>query len=561
MWRLASSAALVSALALATTAPATARPAAGGAPASAADAAPATTSEAVPADAAPSDVTPTGAGPDVTTPDAAPAGDEAGPTVTATVQGWIDSRTSVGYASVARLLPANDAPQLSNLSEANLQLRLDIGDGARIYTDLSLVWAKAGITYGAGKEGERVRLPAHDIAAFRPGSFVSELYGLLHFGEHWNLTLGKKRVVWGPGLAWNPTDLFNPPKDPTDPTQQRAGSWLARMEGQFERWTLSLLAAAKTTRQLGGVPAGLVYYPDDMPAPAFDSAGQPIDDGRDDEPHFAAGARLYGLVADTDVQLFAFYSHLYQDVFRHKPRFGAAFSRVLGDAFVVHGEALFQRGSARMLFNAGCLKDFGAAAGCAIAGTPIASASLRDDDGLRLKALLGLRYQFGESASVSAEYFVNAEGYDQAQFNALAAALRLRRDATRAGLPLPSGGLPGMPGAAAGADAGTPQKFAFEPLRRHYLFLSYMHPQLADDFTIQAVAILGLEDLSGQLAPQLLWSARQWLTLSAGAFITLPGRSSLGAQPLTGQPAADGVTEYTLQPNVWRAFFAARAFF
>ncbi len=543
--RLASSGALAAALSWALAATVHAQPAGDDALAPAAD--------VTVTDTAPEDAAPTAAAPE--------AGEEAGPAVTATVQGWIDSRTSVGYASVARLLPADDAPQLSNLSEANLQLRLEIGERARVYTDLSLVWAKAGLTYGAGAEGERVRLPAHDIAAFRPGSFVSELYGLLHFGEHWNLTLGKKRVVWGPGLAWNPTDLFNPPKDPTDPTQQRAGSWLTRMEGQFERWTLSVLVAAKTTRQLGGVPAGLVYYPDDMPAPAFNSAGQPMDDGRDDEPHFAAGARVYGLVADTDVQLFAFYSHLYQDVFRHKPRLGAAVSRVVGDAFVVQGEALLQRGSARMLFNAACLRDFGAAAGCASAGTPVASAEQRDDSGLRLKALLGLRYQFGEAASVSAEYFVNTEGYDQAQFNALAAALRLRRDAVRAGLPMASGGLPGMPGASAGADPGTPQKFAFEPLRRHYLFLSYMHPQLADDFTIQAVAILGLEDLSGQLAPQLLWSARQWLTLSVGAFITLPGRASLGAQPLLGQPSAEGVTEYTLQPNVWRAFFAARAFF
>lgn len=476
------------------------------------------------------------------------------PWLKTSMQGWIDSRTTGGYARVTRLLPADDTPHLSNLTEANLQLKLDLRERARIYGDVSWVFARGGFYVGDDGFGQRKDLANHDVASVRPGAFVSELYALLRIDDHWNVTLGKKRVVWGPGLAWNPTDLFNPPKDPTDPTQQRSGSWLARVEGQYDRFSLSLIGAGKTTRQYGGIPSGLVWYPDTMPPLAVDSSGQPIPDGRDDDAHYVLGARIYALVADTDLQLFAFWSHLYNDAFRNKPRFGGAFSRVLGESFEVHAELLGQTGSSRTTFDPACTADLTAALGCAMAGKAVAATSRLDDGKLRWKGLLGLRYQFGEAASASAEYFFNTEGYSQSEFDAFAGALQLRKTALRQGLPIPAGAFGGL--GATSSDPGTPQKFAFEPMRRHYLFLTYMHPQLADDFTISTVVILGLEDLSGQLAPQLLWSARQWLNLSVGAFITLPGASSLGAQTATG-----GVTEYTFQPSLWRAFVAARAFF
>lgn len=468
--------------------------------------------------------------------------------------GFIDSRTTGAYARVTRLLPADDTPHLSQLTEANLQIKLDLRDRARIYGDVSWVYARGGYYFGDDGDRQRTALANHDVASVRPGAFVSELYGLFHFDDHWNLTLGKKRVVWGSGLAWNPTDLLNPPKDPTDPTQQRSGSWLARLEGQFERMSVSFIGAGKTTRQSGGIPSGLVYYPDNQPELAFDATGAQVADGRDDQPHALLAARVYALVANSDVQLFAYYSHLYNDAFRNKPRLGGSVSRVVGDSWEVHGEWLAQRGSSRTYFNDACTQDMSAAMACTMAGTPIAAANRLDDDAPRWKGLLGLRYQFGEAASVSAEYFYNAEGYSAKEFTAFAGALDLRRSASRQGLTLPASAFGGL--AVASTDPGTPQKYAFEPLRRHYLFLTYLHPQLANDFTINAVVLLGLEDLSGQLVPQLTWSARQWLNLSVGAFVALPGIPGLGAQTSAGE-----ITEMMIQPTVWRAFFAARAFF
>ncbi|MCB9737988.1 MAG: hypothetical protein H6747_01895 [Deltaproteobacteria bacterium] len=440
--------------------------------------------------------------------------------------GWVDSRTTGGYVSVTKLLPADDTPQLSNLTEANLALTLDLGESARIYGDLSWVWGRGGFFVGDDGNGGRAEVEAHDVPAAQPGAYISELYTLLRFGEHWNLTLGKKRVVWGTGLAWNPTDLLNPPKDPTDPTQQRTGSWMARVEGQYERFSLSLVGAAKATATVT-------------------------------HPEYMLGARVYALVADTDLSAFAFFGNRFNDVFEDKLRFGAAFSRVVGESFEVHGEALVQRGSSRLYVDGSCTADLVAAAGCVATGEAVASHSRVDDDAVRLKTLAGVRYQFGAAASVSFEYLYNQEGYEKAEFAAFASAMALRKSAAVAGLTLPAGALPGLPGSSSAADqGGTPQKFAFEPLRRHYLFVTYLHPQLADDFTITTVLLLGLQDLSGQLAPQLTWSARQWLNLSVGAFVTLPGASGLGVTTSAGE-----VREFQLQPSLWRAFFAARAFF
>lgn len=476
------------------------------------------------------------------------------PLLTTTLQGWLDSRFTGAYARVTGLLPSTDVPQLQNLTEANLQLRMRWRDKAQVYGDVSWVYARGGYYVDNDGTGQRTSIPNHDVASMRPGAFVSELYGLWQPTERWSLTLGKKRVVWGPGLAWNPTDLLNPPKDPTDPTQQRAGSWLARVEGQYDLFSVSFVGAAKTTRQYGGIPSGLIWYPDNQPALAYDAAGQRVQDGRDGEPHFALAARAYTLINNSDVQVFGYLTHLYNDAFRYQPRFGASFSRVFGDAIELHAEVLGQQGSSRVYFDGSCTQSLTAALGCVGSGKAVAANTQLDSAALRWKALFGARYQFGEAASVSAEYFLNTEGYTAREFGALAGALRLRQQAALQGMSIPAGALGSF--GQQQSDPGTPQKFAFEPLRRHYLFLTYLHPQLADDFTINTVVIVGLEDLSGQLAPQLIWSAQQWLNLSVGAFVTLPGPSQLRTQ--VGNVR---VSEYGLQPALGRVFAAVRLFF
>jgi len=460
------------------------------------------------------------------------------PSRTLRATGFVDSRWTGGYASVARMLSASDVPHLHNLSEGNVQLKLEWAGRGQVQADVSLVWQRGWMYWGADKDAQRVRLADHDVPALRPMAVVAELYAIANVGERLNLTIGKKRVLWGPGLAWNPTDLINPPKDPTDPTLQRAGSWLARIELPLDEWTFSLVGAARATQTFAGLPTGLVWAPDNAPAKA------------DDRPHYLLAARIYRLVADTDLNLLAFHSNLYNDPFENKLRLGVSASRVFFDSVEVHGEVLGQLGSARLYAERDCVLSLGHALACAGRGVSPGGYSKLDDGEPRLKALAGLRWQFGESAAISAEYLYNGDGANPWQFESLVHALALAKTATALGAPLP------FAIGATAQDAGTPQKFAFEPLRRHYLFLTYLHPQLADDFTINAVVVLGAHDLSGQLAPQLTWSAREWLNLTVGGFVALPGVESMGA-------AVGGRrwTEYGLMPPLWRAFVAARAFY
>lgn len=476
----------------------------------------------------------------------APTSEPEAPLLSVRSSGFLDTRWTAGYATVARPLPSSDTPHLQELTEANVQLKLGWGDKGQALVDASFVHQRAWLYWGLGSDGSRTRLADHDVASYRPAAIISEAYGIYNLGERLNLTLGKKRVMWGPGLAWNPADLLNPPKDPTDPTLQRAGTWLARLELPMDTWTVSLVAAAKTTRQFGGLPSGLVYYPDNQPA----------GEARDDRPHFALAARLYALVQETDLNAFFYFTQLYNDAFEYKPRIGLSASHVFFNAVEAHVEGIGQLGSARTYMNPDCVSSTGKAAGCAVGGISIAGATHLSDSDVRLKILSGLRYQFGENAAISAEYFYNAEGYDADQYDSFVRALDIRKQLSQLGLPasLMNQSLGGL--SFAPSDPGSPQKFSFEPLRRHYLFLTYTHPQLADDFTINTVLIMGLADLSGQLAPQLTWSVRSWANLSIGAFIGLPGVASRGAQ-VGGQ----GWTEYGLQPSLGRAFASLRVFY
>ena len=471
------------------------------------------------------------------------------PLLTMTATGFLDSRNTFTKVAVSRPMASDNQPSLANLSEANLQLKLQWQERAHGYADVSYIYQGGGWFYGRDAAGEKVRVAAHDVAALHPAALISELYGTLNIGEHVNLTLGKKRVVWGSGLAINPTDLLNPPKDPTDPTLQRAGSWLARAELPFDDFTLTLVGAAKVTRQYGGVPSAMVVYPD------YAAAGQ---DAGDKLAHYAVAARAYGLWRETDINLMYYLTNAYNDAFTNKSRVGLSLSHVFWNALELHVDGVAQRGSSRLYF--GNLQP------ALLATGDVASLRVHlNDADIRPKVLLGARYMWDDpgskpwsfatkDATLSVEYYYNAEGYSASEFRDMGKALTLMRKAAAMGVTIPpSASLFSGPGS---SDPGSPQKFAFEPLRRHYVFLSYMRPMVYDDFTVNAVVILGAEDWSGQFAPSVAWSAREWLSLTLAGFVALPGLSSQGLSV-----ADRSYSEYGMAPTQWRAWLAARVFY
>src|SRR5512145_2372603 len=229
----------------------------------------------------------------------------------ATVNGYLVNRESYSRIDPSGPIPTRDLPSLSQLIEANAQIRVPLGSQRHFaYADLSLVLQHGGLYYADDGFGGRARLSNHDVPSQRPQFVPSELY-VSYSPKPWlNVLIGKKRVSWGAGFAYNPSDLVNPAKDPTDPNFQRAGNWLTRLEFPFEKFTLTALFAPQALYTAAGMPYAFVRYPSYAPADGVDQ--------RDRHSHYLAGARLYWLVADADVNFIYYFSNYYQDAFSKK---------------------------------------------------------------------------------------------------------------------------------------------------------------------------------------------------------------------------------------------------
>lgn len=460
------------------------------------------------------------------------------PAGAAEVNGYVESRTQYSRARVTGLLPTDSLPEVQQLVELNAQPKVEYRPGGVVAGDLSLFLQAAGRYRGLDASNSEVAIASSETSAAKPLVSLNELYISHEVVPAFNLLAGKKRIVWGPGMAYNPTDLLNPAKDPTDPSFQRAGAYMVRAEVPLEKYTFTLLASPAVLKQQNGLPQALLTYP-----------GW---DRKDTQAHYLLAARAYALVADTDINLMVFHSNLYGDAFEDKTRLGLSFSRYFFKDYELHGEALLQRGSARQYAEGGCLTSQQAAVSCALGGQPFFSTRRLDETTLRPRVLVGTRYQFNDESLLSVEYLYQADGLKPGEFQDYVNGLSLLRTARQLGLDT-SGVNP-----LATADTGLPQKFSFEPLGRHYAFLTFQKPKIRDDFTFAATVVANLQDFSGLVAPSLAWSATEWMTLTLSAFVPLPGPAALAAQvPESG----DKVSEYSLLPMRFRGLFQVRLFY
>lgn len=454
--------------------------------------------------------------------------------------GYLSGRGAFSRSQVHGLIPADDQPQFTGLVELNGQLKVSFRERSFVYGDISLIAQAAGNFRGVDKNDLEYIIPDHDVPANRPLVSLNELYALHEFFPELNLMLGKKRVVWGSGQAYNPTDLLNVRKDPTDPTFQRAGAWLARAEVPLETLVFTAVFAPAVLKQVNGLPQQFLIWP------GWDQ--------KDTELHYLAAFRAYALVADADVNLMFFYSNLYGDSFKNKFRFGGSFSRYFFTDYEFHTEFLIQSGSGRDYVTSECVTGVMAALGCNSARKAFIGKSKLDDGAFYPKLLVGTRRQFNDESFLSVEYLYQADGYTKAQFQDLVNALDLVQQAKAFGLP--TNQIPNL--APTSSVDGVPQRFTFEPLMQHYLFLTYSKPRIFDDFTAQLVTIVNLTDLSTIWTPSLSWSATEWMTLTAIGFIPVKGLDSLAAK----QPNTDThVTEYSNVPLQYRALLEARIFY
>jgi hypothetical protein len=462
------------------------------------------------------------------------------PALAAEVTGYVESRTQYSRSRVHGLLPTGTSPEVQQLLELNVQPRVEYRPGGFVAADLSLFLQGAWRYRGLDEEGHEVSVPAREATAARPFVSLSELYLSHEVVPALHLLAGKKRVLWGSGWAYNPTDLLNPPKDPTDPTSQRVGAYMLRVEVPLEKCTFTLLASPAVLAQESGLPRALLIHP---------SWNQ-----RDDELHYLVVARAYALVADSDLNLMIFHSNLYRDAFESKTRLGLSFSRYFFEDYELHVEALVGQGSARNYPTPGCLNSREAAVDCFMRGEPLISRRRIDEGKLRPLIITGTRYMFSDESLLSVEYLYQSDGLKRSEFQDVVNGLSLLRSARELGVD-PDQVLGQL---LDGSEEGLPQRFRFEPIARHYAFISYQKPKIRDDFTVSATLVANLQDLSGLLAPSVAWSTTEWMTLTLSGFVPISGPSSRAATvPETGERAS----EFSLVPISYRVLFQARLFY
>ena len=460
------------------------------------------------------------------------------PVLAAEVTGYVESRTQYQRSRVTGLLPTDSQPELQQLLELNVQPRQEYRPGGFISADLSLFLQASGRYRGLDANGNEVPVAEKESSAAKPLVSLNELYVSHEVVPQLHLLAGKKRVIWGAGMAFNPTDLINPPKDPTDPNFQRAGAYMVRVEVPLEKYTFSLLASPAVLEQQNGLPRALLAYPKW--------------DKKDGELHYLLAARAYALVADADVNLMLFHSNLYGDAFEDKTRLGFSFSRYFFTDYELHVEGLVGFGSARRYPVGACLEDRPSAVGCVLRGEAFFSTKRLDEQKLRPRVLAGTRYMFGDESMLSVEYLYQADGLKRDELQHYVNGLALLRVARDVGLD-PSGVDMG-----GSVDTGLPQKFSFEPLGRHYAFISYQKPKIRDDFTFNVVVMASLQDLSGLISPSLSWAATEWMTLTLSGFVPWQGPDALAVKV----PESDThVSELSLMPIEYRGLFQVRLFY
>jgi hypothetical protein len=356
------------------------------------------------------------------------------------LRGFVASRIlmndDLSYAALGPLLPPAAATRA--FFEVNVQPRLRAPHGW-------LVAAADVSAYLATREPRRLLL-------------VNEASLSLRVDANITLLAGRERVIWGSGLAANPTDLVNPQKSLLDPEQQRTGAFLLPLvDVTTEDVTVSAFFSPRLETRSNALPERLDF-----------GAG-------------IAGARVYALIASTDVTLMAF-----RDFERSRLYGGASLSRFLGDSVEVHAEALVWSGPAEdvpLHVSSACL--------------PLPP----DERAPRAEAIAGLRYDWMDQTSLSLEYLYHGKGLDPGAFEALRAAIPCQIATLSAGQWSPP---------AAPHPVGHPAEPPLVLLRRHYAVAIFRRPRVAervlDDLGLTATVLFGPEDRS--LLSQLQLSHR-----------------------------------------------------
>ena len=312
----------------------------------------------------------------------------------------------------------------------------------------------------------------------RPGDetdwVVRQGYAQYWWGEKVGLRVGKQRVAWGSGFAWNPTNRLEPPKNAFNTTLEQEGALAARLDWAPSSRLSLVLVAASTDAQ-----------PRDLPAK------------REAERRDTAALRARVVVKDTDLALVASAGK------NQRTLFGLDVGRDLAGV-TWHAEAAVYQGAEVFPPREG--RTF----------TRLVAGALRasGDDAFAL------------------EYFWNGEGYSDAATSAWLAGL------DRAWLAATNPALsPEQQQQALGAyAAGASIPYAWGlGLRRHYLHVSWTRGGATSAWTGALRTVIGLDDGAWALTPGIGYAPRGNVTLNVDGVVLLgPESSEYRLSPIRG---------------------------
>ena len=304
---------------------------------------------------------------------------------------------------------------------------------------------------------------------------VRQGYAQYWWGEKAGLRVGKQRIAWGSGFAWNPTNRLEPPKNALNTTLEQEGVLAVRLDWSPAAWARVVLVGSTTDAT-----------PRDLPLAAADV-----------ERRDAVSLRARFLVSDTDVALVASAGE------NQRTLFGLDLGRDLGFA-AVHAEAALYEGAEMF--------------------------PPRDDE-LFIRVVAGALRTSGENA-FALEYFYNGEGYSDGGVDLWLDGLdRSWAAATNPALP-PEPQRQALAVYTSGASIPYAGGLG---LRRHYLHASWTRGGATSVWTGAVRTVLGLDDGAFALTPGVGWAPRGNVTLNVDAVLLLgPEESEYRLAPLRG---------------------------
>lgn len=315
--------------------------------------------------------------------------------------------------------------------------------------------ARAGLLEGNARfrlQDEENRVAAAgDLSAYLSSADRSyqivpnELYADLAPHARWGFNAGRRKLLYGIGFAYNPTDWLNVAKDPLNPQEQKVGAYLALAEFHTARFAITAVYAPLVEENLHRLPVDA------------------------DFTTYTALVRAYALVADGDL-------NVQGGMAGEKPRAGLSYGRYF-DLIEAHVEASARQGNdtphldprvpglmARLASLPATLATSPMAAQKAAALSPFIYPE-SDSDTWFPQVLAGTRYTTEDNDMLALEYLWNGEGLDSDGWDARIEFLRK----------VPAGF--GTLGTGAAADPS--KKFNVRMLRRNYVLASWNRPKLS----------------------------------------------------------------------------------